>query len=235
MTRLLSLFRLADVVLRGQSAAVKARLTPGRFVVGPRSLAILVLIFGMYYGGVMGSYASAGLVRPRQMAYSAIKVPLLLLITFSLSLPSFVIINTLAGLRSDLPRVVRALLATQAGLTIVLASLSPLTLLWYVSGSAHEPAVLFNGLLFAVASAGGQWILRRDYAPLIRDNPRHRWMLRLWLVVYVFVGIQMGWVLRPFVGAPGMPVQFFRDDSWSNAYEVVLMMIWRAMTAGFVD
>ena len=27
-------------------------------------------------------------------------------------------------------------------------------------------------------------------------------MLRTWLVIYVFVGIQMGWVLRPFVGSP---------------------------------
>ena len=27
-------------------------------------------------------------------------------------------------------------------------------------------------------------------------------MLRTWLVIYVFVGIQMGWVLRPFIGDP---------------------------------
>jgi len=51
-------------------------------------------------------------------------------------------------------------------------------------------------------------------------------MLRAWLVIYVFVGIQMGWVFRPFIGDPSAPVQFFRKGSWSNAYEFVFQLIW---------
>ena len=54
-------------------------------------------------------------------------------------------------------------------------------------------------------------------------------MLRTWIFVYVFVGIQMGWVLRPFIGNPRAPVQFFREDSWSNAYVVVGEMIWKVI------
>jgi hypothetical protein len=54
-------------------------------------------------------------------------------------------------------------------------------------------------------------------------------MLWTWLGLYVFVGIQMAWVLRPFVGAPGQPVQFFRPESWVNAYEVVLRLVWQAI------
>ena len=80
--------------------------------------------------------------------------------------------------------------------------------------------------MFGIASFSAQWMLRRSYLPLVRGNPRHRWMLRTWLVIYVFVGIQMGWVLRPFIGSPSAPVQFFRAESWSNAYEVVIQMIW---------
>ena len=94
------------------------------------------------------------------------KVPFLLTATFLLSLPSFAVINTLLGLRGDLAQVVRALMATQAGLTIILASLAPFTALWYLSGNAHEPAILFNGLMFAVASFSAQWMLRREYMPL---------------------------------------------------------------------
>jgi hypothetical protein len=51
-------------------------------------------------------------------------------------------------------------------------------------------------------------------------------MLRTWIVIYVFVGIQMGWVLRPFIGSPLAPTQFFREGSWSNAYVFVLQLIW---------
>ena len=43
-------------------------------------------------------------------------------------------------------------------------------------------------------------------------------LLFIWLILFAFVGIQMGWVLRPFVGTPNKPVQFFRQGAWSNAY-----------------
>jgi hypothetical protein len=227
MSSLIGLLRLADGVLRGKSSRAKRQRLLPLPVAGSFSLAIVV--FGTFYGGVMGAYGGTAGPRVLQVVYSAVKVPFLLTTTFLLSLPSFVVINTLLGLRGDLARVVRALMAMQAGLTIILASLAPFTALWYISGNAHQPAILFNGLMFAIASFSAQWMLRREYMPLIRSNPRHRWMLRTWLVIYVFVGIQMGWVLRPFIGDPGMPVQFFREGSWSNAYEVVILMIWRSV------
>ena len=44
---------------------------------------------------------------------------------------------------------------------------------------------------------------------------------RLWLLIYCFVGIQMGWTLRPFIGDPTSQIQFFREGALSNAYVVV--------------
>lgn len=38
------------------------------------------------------------------------------------------------------------------------------------------------------------------------------------LAVYIFVGIQTGWVLRPFVGDPALPTSFFRKDAFTNSY-----------------
>jgi hypothetical protein len=224
MNSLVGLIRLADDVLRGESSAAGRARELRPHLVG--SLTLAVVVYGMFYGGVMGTYG--GIAGPRfwQVVYSAVKVPFLLFATFLLSLPSFFVTNTLLGLRSDFPRVVRALMSTQAGLTVILSALAPFTAFWYVSGSGYQPAILFNGVMFGVASFSAQWMLRRSYMPLVRANPRHRWMLRAWLVIYVFVGIQMGWVLRPFIGDPSAPVQFFREGSWSNAYEVVIQMIW---------
>jgi hypothetical protein len=217
------LLQLADSVLRGDTS------WRGRPIVSRpalRSLTVGILVFGMFYGGVMGMYGGVTGPRILQVVYSAVKVPFLLIVTFLLSLPSFFVLNTLLGLRSDFSRVLQSLVATQTGLTVILAALAPFTAFWYISGSGYQLAILFNGGMFAVASAGAQWMLRRDYLPLVRDNPKHRWMLRTWLLIYVFVGIQMGWVLRPFIGDPNQPVQFFRAGSWSNAYEFVLRMIW---------
>jgi hypothetical protein len=227
MNSAVGLLRLADSVLRGEPSWREPRLTVPRTGLG--SLAIALVVYGMFYGAVMGMYGGIGGPRVLQVVYSAVKVPILLVVTFLLSLPSFFVVNTLLGLRSDFSRVLQALVATQSGLTVILAALAPFTALWYISGSAYQVAILFNGGMFAVASVGAQWMLRRAYIPLARENPKHRWMLRTWILIYVFMGIQMGWVLRPFIGDPHQPVQFFREGSWSNAYEFVLRMIWEAL------
>jgi len=178
----------------------------------------------------MGSFGWTSGDRPGQVLVSAVKVPMLLLVTFAISLPSFFVLNTLVGVRSDFPAAVRALAGGQAGLTIVLAALAPYTLLWYTSFSNYGWALTFNGLMFIASTLAGQGVLRRWYRPLIARDPRHRWLLRAWLVLYAFVGVQMAWVLRPFGGAPGMPVQFFRQESWGNAYVIFSRMIWNGLT-----
>ena len=214
-------------ILRGEIARERTNQERTRSLT---TLTLAIAAFGMFYGGVMGTYSGFGGPRMWQVLYSALKVPILLFITFLLSLPSFFVVNTLLGLRADFPRVIRALLATQAGLTIILSALAPYTAFWYVCGSRYQPAILFNGVMFAVASGSAQWMLRRSYQPLIKSDPKHRWMLFVWLLIYVFVGIQMAWVLRPFIGHPASPVQFFREGSWSNAYEVVIQMIWDVLS-----
>lgn len=189
-------------------------------------LGTLVVVFGLAYGAVMGSFGGVFGERFWQVVFSAVKVPLLLAGTFALSLPSFFIVNTLFGLRSDFLYSMRALVATQAGLTIVLASFAPFTILWYASSSNYRAAILFNLAMFGSASVTAQWLLRRFYEPLIQRDRRHRTLLRVWLVIYGFVGIQMGWVLRPFIGTPNLTPQFLRQDVWGNAYVRLANIIW---------
>lgn len=38
-------------------------------------------------------------------------------------------------------------------------------------------------------------------------------ILRVWLVIYAMVGAQMGWILRPFIGSPNLPFEWFRPRS----------------------
>lgn len=218
---MLMLFVRADTVVRG-SLLLSDETALKRM---PRQLLGLIVLFGCIYGAVMGTFGGIWGDRLLQVLFSAIKVPLLLLVTFVLSLPSFFIFNTLYGLRADFPQALRALLASQAGLTVLLASLAPFTLLWNVSASGHQATVLFNALLFGIATAGGQVLLRRYYRELLERDARHRILLRFWGILYAFVGIQMGWILRPFVGDPYKPVAFFREDTWGNAYVILSQLL----------
>lgn len=191
----------------------------------------VMTVFGLTYGAVMGTFGGVTPDRFEQIFYSAAKVPVLLGVTFALSLPSFFVVNSLMGLRDDFGKVVRALVATQAGLTVVLAGLAPITAVWYLSVPDYGMAKLFNTAMFGVASFAGQVQLQRHYRPLIAKDPRHRWAMRGWLAIYAFVGIQLAWVLRPFIGAAGLETTFFRQDAWTNAYVEMARLIGRVVGA----
>ncbi|QDU56364.1 hypothetical protein [Aeoliella mucimassa] len=194
-------------------------------------LVVCIVVFAFVFGASMGSYRgftgqSQWLL---QMTYSAIKVPILLCGSFALTLPPFFVFSSLVGLRAGFGPMVRALAAAQAGLAVTLSSLAPLTLVVYASTTEYDIALLSSALLFGVAGIAGQAILRWHCRPLIASNPRWRKLLVLWATVYALVAIQLAWLLRPFFGAPNVPVTFFRPQAWDNAYVMMLRLVWRTL------
>ncbi len=215
----------------------------------PRVLLAAIVLAGAVYGGVMGTFQLTSLARLPLVAFSAFKVPILIVLTTAICLPAYFVLNTILGLREDFPRALRAVLIGQTAQAIALASLAPLVLVAYASGVTHGQAQLASALNFLLATGVGQVVLIRHYRVLIREDgemPRaagrgasgggeanggrgakHRIMLWTWVVIYAFVGIQLGWILRPYIGVPGLPVQFFREDAFSNAYVYFLRLILR--------
>lgn len=200
---------------------------PGRHIAGAGfwQLFTLLVVGGFFYGAVMGGF----MLRPMQMLYSGLKVPILLTASSFVCLPSFFVINTLLGLRDDFSTVVRGIVSAQLCMAVVLASLAPFTALAYLSSSDYPFAVSFNGVMFLLASIASQVQLRRVYRPLVEKDPRHRLARRTWLVLYIFVTIQLAWMLRPFIGWSGMATTFLRDGVWDNAYVVVASTVWRLL------
>src|SRR5580700_634543 len=87
----------------------------------------LVILGGGFYGLVMGAFGGFSGDRPFQMIYSGAKVPFLIVVTGALALPSFFVLNSLLGLRSDFGEAIRALAITQTAVAVILASLAPYT------------------------------------------------------------------------------------------------------------
>ena len=155
------LARIDDILRRRQAVQSRPSASACCWMVG------CIAAFGMIYGAVMGAFGGVCGDRLWQVVYSAVKVPLLLLGTSLIAWPSFFVLNTLVGLRHDFARATTALMAAQAGLAVVLASLAPLTLVWYASSGDYGGALRFNGMMFAVACLAGQWLLRDHYRLLI--------------------------------------------------------------------
>jgi hypothetical protein len=191
-----------------------------------RSLAAVVLVMGAGYGVCMGTFALTP-ERALMLVYAGVKVPLLIVATGLICLPGFFVMNTVLGLRDDFGEAVRAVLGSQAAFAAALCSLGPLTVFLYVCGIAYREAQLVNAGMFTAATAMAQAVLIRRYRALVARKKAHSVSLWAWVVLYAFVGIQMGWMLRPFVGDPGGRVTFFRDEPFSNAYLFVIDLILR--------
>lgn len=203
-----------------------------RSATSPRTLLLLIIVAGAIYGGVMGTFSLVGEGRAWFILFGAVKVPALLLITAAVCLPAFFVLHNVLGLRDDFPRAIRAVLSGQAALAASLASLAPVVRVGYASGMSHGSAQMFNALLFAIAALVGQIVMLRHYRQIAAGRNasirnRHIALLWMWLVAYAFVGIQLGWILRPYLGVPGMPATFFREDAFTNAYVYFVQLAFR--------
>lgn len=203
---------------RGPAALVESLLrSDGRFRVGaeraPWTLIIaIIIIFGGFYGAVMGSnYA-----RPLQCWYSAVKVPILLIGSTFVCVANFYVINVILGLGSDFAHAFRGILTAQAAAAVALASFAPVTAFIYYCTSNYAFALLLNASIFCAASLAGQVTLMRYYRPLIQKSKRHKIALACWIFLYVFIGVKMGHVLRPFIGDPTEKTTFFRERAFYN-------------------
>lgn len=206
--------------------AATENLLRGEIAVTPRARTCLLLgaigsaLAGLALGGSSGEAWLA--------VFAAAKVPLLLSLTALFCLPSFYVVNTLLGLRDDFGAACHGLLATQATLGVALGALAPVLVFQSLSVLDPYALTLCDALVFGLATWAAQMVLARHYAPLVARDPRHRLALRGWLVLYAFTGVQLAWVLRPFRGTEGLPVQFLRPEAFEqNAYVVLLEHVLR--------
>jgi hypothetical protein len=61
-------------------------------------------------------------------------------------------------------------------------------------------------------------------------GPHVRLVFTTWVIIFGLVGAQMSWVLRPFIGDPSQPFQWFRHRE-SNFFEA-FVNLFRTLLSG---
>ncbi|MCA9312548.1 MAG: hypothetical protein KDA21_15140 [Phycisphaerales bacterium] len=163
-----------------------------------------------------------------QSLFVAIKLPLLLLAASAMCMTPCLVIQACVGLGRTRRDLLRAILRAQVAFSASLAALSPLIGLAYASGLSYIGAHAVNVAAFAGATLAAQVVLARGFRPLCRAAPLHRLLLATWMALYPFVGIQCGWMLRPFIGQHGAEVVFLRPEALTNAYVATWRLAARA-------
>ena len=110
-------------------------------------------------------------------------------------------------------------------MSCVVASFAPISLFFLLIGSSYTFMRLLHVGVFGIAGFAGMIALNRGlsyacekYAVYPRKGVR---VFKVWVLIFAFVGTQLAWNLRPFIGSRQLPFQLFRKHE-SNFYAHVL-------------
>jgi hypothetical protein len=190
-----------------------------------RSMVISTIIYLALYGIVMGISNSW-----QQALSSAIKLPMLFLVTLLICLPTLYFFNLLYGSQltfAQTTTLIMAAVTVTGALTLAFASIT--LFFWLTVREQYTILVLLNAAVLAISSWWGLSFLRQGMR-YVQPNTQVRQgrILTTWLLIYGFVGTQMGWALRPFFGAPGEPFVLLRGGGGTFYSSVLTALGWLA-------
>jgi hypothetical protein len=186
-----------------------------------RSLFVTSSIFFAIYGAIIGSSHSW-----LQSISSTIKLPIFYLLSLIICFPTLFFFNVLFGSRSSIKQHFVVLLTAVSVISVLLFSLAPVTLFFMITTpDSYQFFKLLNVLIFGITGIFGVKFLYEGMQLLSQDDEvgknTRTTILRSWLFLYGFVGVQLGWFLRPFFGAPGTNFQLFRTVQGNFYLDVI--------------
>ena len=213
-------------LLRGEAAAISAwsaEWSAQRFAT---QLAVIILGAGLY-GAAMGWWRD-----PQQALFVAIKFPLIILLTTLGNALLNAMLAPLLGLNIPFRQSFFAIMMSFAITSAILGAFSPLIafLVWNapdlaaktVSEATYNFILLTHVAVIALAGVTGNVRLFQLLARLGGSRAVAFRVLLAWLAGNLFLGSQLSWILRPFIGSPTLPVEFFRQTAFQgNFFEAV--------------
>ena len=178
MSAAVNAFRQLDRVLRGEGTRAES-LREGRLDVSGRSMLLVVTLLGAFYGACMGCFnvasggGSLGGGAWLQILSSAIKVPLLFLLTLAVTFPSLYVFNALVGSRLTLANMLRLIMAAIGVMIAVLAGFGTIVAFFNFTTTSYPFILLLNVVVFTVAGVLGLSFLLQTLRRLV-EPPRPR-------------------------------------------------------------
>lgn len=183
----------------------------------------LAIIIGVgFYGAAMGMWRA-----PLMSVYVGIKLPLIIFITLAVNGLLNGMLAQLLGSGLSFRQTLQAILMSFAVFALIVGGLSPALAFLTLhlpgpesadAGNAHRNLLLAHTALIAFAGIVATlqlFALLREFAGGFA--PAFRTLIA-WLLGNLFVGAQIGYIMRPVFGGPERKVQFLRDDPFSGSF-----------------
>ena len=205
------------------SRAVIARETPRGFY---GFLAAAVFVMYAVYGAGMGLFQGtlAGVV-------SALKMPVLYAATLVVCFPAFYVANCFVGPRLSLSACMRLLLLAVSANAVALSSYAPISYFFtFTTSDKGYPFIVFMHIVvFGLSALVSLVVVINIFRALALAAGRriHPMAVWVWGLLYGFVGSEMAWLLRPWIGWAELAYTPFRpiQESFFEALFRVIRLV----------
>lgn len=181
---------------------------------------LIISVFSFLYGITMGVSHSF-----LQGVVAGLKLNVLFVSSVLICLPSFYIIQLILGSKIRIKEVMAIILSGFVMSTTVALAFSPIVIFFLVTGGDYYFMQLLHIAIFLFAGFFGvKFIIEALKYSCETENLYPKIgvsVFKIWAVIFVFVGIQLAWNLRPFLGDKGQEFALFRDYE-GNFYTAVI-------------
>ena len=189
---------------------------------------LTVVTLAGFFGFVAGAYSG-----PAQAISAGIKLPLLFFATFVICFPVFFVVQVLVGSRLRLPQVVVLVFGALSLTSILLAAFVPVIAFFLLSGANYYFQHLLNIAIAGIAGVYGMYALHEGLAVVCDKRgvypKKALTIMRAWALLFAFVGVQLAWNLRPFLGDRNKPFRVFGNYQ-GNFYAAVIYAVNKLFT-----
>ncbi len=199
-----------DRILRQGPTIAEDLKNPEKAATFSRQALPWLFILGGIYGLVMGSSSIFWQFRWLFSLSSMVKVPLLLLGSSALCFPALYVFGIASGATLRPSSLWACQVAGLMVIALLTVAMAPIALFFLTTTKTYVVVKLLHVGIWTVAGIGG---LRFFMRTLVTVDPKLAKNLRLmifWMVIFGLVGAQMGWMMRPFIGAPNEEFHIFR-------------------------
>jgi hypothetical protein len=184
------------------------------------SLLAMLNLFSFLYGIVMGSFHSF-----YQAIAAGVKVAVMFDLAILICFPAFFIIQYVLGSKLGFGQMISIILSGFVLATSIMISFAPIVIFFLLTGSNYYFLELLHIAIFILSGLFGMKMVidalkysceKQKIYPRIGVA-----VFRFWVVILAFVGIQLAWNLRPFLGDEGQPFKLFRSYE-GNFYAAII-------------
>jgi hypothetical protein len=181
---------------------------------------LILCLFLFLYGVVMGVYQG-----PLQAIIAGIKLAALFSMALVICFPAFFIVQFILGSRLKLYQMISIILSGFVLMASIMLSFTPIVIIFLLTGSNYYFLHLLHVAIFVFAGIFGMNTIvqalkfsceKKDVYPRTGVV-----VFRFWVIILAFVGIQLAWNFRPFLGVKGRPFELFAQRE-GNFYTAMI-------------